>query len=87
MILPSSILKSLWKCEKERNKIGFKSNGETDKTINIMARNKVEQIAFLIRRRNSGMSASDFKKELEYLYETGVYEGRDYYIPTMSTIN
>lgn len=50
-----------------------------------MARNKEEQIAYLIRRRNSGMSASDFKKELEYLYQIGVYDGRDYYIPTMST--
>ena len=52
-----------------------------------MARNKEEQIAYLIRHRNSGMSSSDFKKELEYLYEIGVYEGRDYYIPTMSTRN
>ena len=49
-----------------------------------MARNKDEQIAFLLKRRNSGMSASDYKKELEILHQIGFDEGRDYDIPTMS---
>lgn len=51
---------------------------------NNMARNKNEQIAFLLKRRNSGMSQIDFKKELERLYQLGFDEGRDYYTPTMS---
>lgn len=51
---------------------------------NNMARNKNEQIAFLLKRRNSGMSQIDFKKELERLYQLGFDERRDYYTPTMS---
>ena len=49
-----------------------------------MARNKNEQIAFLLKRRNSGMNQQDFMKELERLYQLGFDEGRDYDIPTMS---
>lgn len=49
-----------------------------------MSRNKNEQIAYLLKRRNSGMSQQDFTKELERLYQLGFDEGRDYYIPTMS---
>ena len=49
-----------------------------------MARNKNEQIAYLLKRRHGGMSENDFKKELETLYQIGFEEGRDYDIPTMS---
>lgn len=48
-----------------------------------MARNKQEQILYLTKRRVSGMSNLDFIKELEYLYEIGFDEGRNYHIPTM----
>lgn len=49
-----------------------------------MARNKDEQIQYLTKRRVSGMSDKDFKKELERLYNIGFDDGRNYYIPTMS---
>ena len=47
-----------------------------------MARNKSEQIAYLLKRRNSGMSDKDFLKELETLYNIGFDDGRSYYLPT-----
>lgn len=49
-----------------------------------MARNKEEQINYLLKRRHGGMSQQDFKKELEYLYNLGCLDERGYYIPTMS---
>ena len=49
-----------------------------------MSRNKTEQLNYLIKRRNSGMSDDDYEKELNYLYELGYNNGRNYYIPTMS---
>lgn len=49
-----------------------------------MARNKYEQIAYILKRRIGGMSDKDYKKELERLYDLGFEDGRDYYIPTMS---
>lgn len=55
----------------------FKSKNNTN-----MARNKSEQIAYLLKRRNSGMSDKDFLKELETLYNIGFDDGRSYYLPT-----
>lgn len=49
-----------------------------------MARNKEEQIAYLLKRRKSAMSQQDFKKELEVLYDLGCLDERGYHIPTMS---
>ena len=49
-----------------------------------MARNKQEQIAYILKRRNGGMSARDFERELERLCDLGFEDGRDYDIPTMS---
>jgi len=49
-----------------------------------MARNKIEQIAYLQKRRYSGMSVNEYEKELERLYQLGFDEGRDYYTPTLS---
>ena len=47
-----------------------------------MARNKEEQINYLLKRRQSAMSQQDFKIELEYLYDLGFLDGRGYHIPT-----
>lgn len=52
-----------------------------------MARNVQEQIAYLMKRRKSGMSNADFQKELERLYNLGFEDGRDYDIPTASIRN
>ena len=40
-----------------------------------MARNGIEQVNYLIKRRKSGMSNADFKNELFYLYELGLKDG------------
>ena len=48
-----------------------------------MARNKTEQINYLMKRRNSGMSDSDYEKELRKLYELGIYDAQHSYWPTM----
>lgn len=48
-----------------------------------MARNKHEQIQYLMKRRVSGMSDNDFNKELWRLYYLGFDDGRNYYVPTM----
>ena len=40
-------------------------------------RNKNEQVAYLLKQRNGGMSNADFKAELEKLYQLGYWDGRD----------
>lgn len=52
-----------------------------------MARNKQEQILYMLKRRRGGMSDADYIKELERLYELGFNDGRNYDIPTMSIRN
>lgn len=52
-----------------------------------MARNKYEQIDYLMKRRVSGMSSRDFNKELIRLYNIGFNDGRSYYVPTMDVRN
>ena len=48
-----------------------------------MARNYTEQINYLMKRRNSGMSNSDYETELRKLYELGIYDAQHSYWPTM----
>ena len=52
-----------------------------------MARNRYEQINYLIkvrRGKHGGMSDRDFRDQLEKLYSLGVEEGRNSDLPTDS---
>ena len=51
--------------------------------VKTMSRNHREQINYLMKRRNSGMSDKDYESELKKLYELGQYDGKHEYWPTM----